>query len=90
MVIKRAQLLTLVLTLVFLFNCDKNEQQEQMEEAANQLEEAGKQMAELGEQMAREGVESVTEGIRKMSEAFNAKINVEPVDFRDLKDLLPD
>jgi len=74
-------------------SCGKSEQQKKAEEAAKQLEEAGKNMAEAGEKMKESiqgGGEDMAEAMKKMGEAMTGGKKVEPVDFRELKALLPE
>ena len=83
------QLLVLILALTLIFSCGKSQKQKELERAAKKLEKASKEMAEAGEEMARGGAEAITEGMKKMGEALGGGEKVEPVDFRDLKELLP-
>jgi hypothetical protein len=65
--------------------CGKKSTEQKMEESAKKMEEAGKELA----QGAQGGVEKMTDAMKQMSEAFNDGKKVEPVNFRDLKALLP-
>jgi len=87
---KISHLLVLVLSFMLIFNCGKSEKQKELEKAAKQLEKASKEMAEAGEDLAKGGAEAFSEGMKKMSEAFGGAEKVEPVDFRKLKELLPE
>ena len=89
MITRPLNMLALVLALMLIFGCGKSEKQKELEKAAKQLEKAGKEMAEAGEKMAHGGAEAFTEGMKKMGKALGGGQKVEPVDFRDLKELLP-
>ncbi len=83
----------LALALLVAIGCGKSEQQKRAEEAAKQLEEAGKSMADAGEKMKESiqgGGEDMAEAMKKMGEAMTGGKKVEPVDFRELKALLPE
>jgi hypothetical protein len=67
---------------VALMGCGKSAQQKKLEEAAKAMEQAGKSLQEGANQMA-EGMKQL-EGDGKEGKA------VEPVDFRELKVLLPE
>jgi len=67
---------------VAVMGCGKSAQQKKLEEAAKAMEQAGKSLQEGANQMA-EGMKQL-EGDGKEGKA------VEPVDFRELKVLLPD
>lgn len=47
-------------------------------------------MAEAGEKMSQDGVENIAEAMKKMGKALGADEDVEPVNFRKLKALLPE
>ncbi|MBN2413512.1 hypothetical protein JXQ31_17675 [candidate division KSB1 bacterium] len=75
-----------LLFFVFISGCGKSSDQEKLEKASEKMGEAGKKMAEnMGE-----GVESMAEAMKEMGEALGGDSKIEPVDFRELKALLPD
>ncbi len=76
---------TLSLTLL-LSGCGRSVEEKQLEEAGKKMEEAGKKM----EDAMRQGGEGLGEAMKKMGEAMTAGKKVEPIDFRELKSLLPE
>ena len=78
--LKLFQLIVLLLSLVFVY-CGKSDKEKDMEDAAEQMEEAAKTLSDGG-------MENMAEAMKKMGEVLG-KDGVEPVDFRDLKELLP-
>jgi hypothetical protein len=91
--------LLVVFLLGFLFagcfGCEEKEPEtfdEHMEEAVNDLEEAAKDLEEAGDDLASSGAEGMAalgEALQNFGQALNDGAKVEPVDFRDLLDLLP-
>ena len=80
---------------IFLFSlgCGKNDQQKKMEQAAEQMQKAAQKMADAGKDMGDkigEGAGDMAEAMKKMGEAVTSGVKVEPVNFRDLKRLLPE
>jgi hypothetical protein len=69
-----------------LSGCGKSEKEKQMEQAAKQMEEAGKQLSQGAEQ----GAQNMADALKQMGEAASDGKAVEPVNFRDLKALLPE
>ena len=83
----------LVCVAVWLGGCGKSSDEEDMERAAKQMEEAAEKMAEAGKKMGEkmgQGVEDMTEALKMMGKALSGGEEVEPVDFRKLKKLLPE
>jgi hypothetical protein len=79
-----------VLVPLLIVACGSNK--DEMEEAAADMEEAAEKMAEAGKEMGDsmgEGFEEMAEAMKQMGKAFSDEVDVEPVDFRDLKKLLP-
>ena len=71
-------------TIFLAVGCGKK--QTELEKAAKEMEKAGEVMSENME----EGMQNMADALKKMSEAANDGKSVEPVNFRDLKGLLPD
>ncbi len=69
-------------TGLFLVGCGKSAEQKKMEEMAQQAGEAGKAL--------QQGAQGMTEALKGLSDAANTGAKVEPVDFRELKALLPE
>ena len=78
--LKLFQLIVLLLSLVFVY-CGKSDKEKDMEDAAEQMEEEAKTLSDGG-------MENMAEAMKKMGEVLG-KDGFEPVDFRDLKELLP-
>lgn len=76
------------LGLMSMVGCGQNTTEKRLEEASKKMEEAGKQM----EEAAKQGGAGMGEAMKKMGEAFGAATGkkVTPVDFRELKALLPE
>jgi len=75
----KRMLIVLPLALaMFLFGCGKSAEQKKLENAAKEMGEAGGKIAESAEKLA-DAMKDMNDGKK-----------VEPVDFRDLKALLPD
>jgi len=76
------------LAALSMFGCGQNTTEKQLEEASKKMEEAGKKM----EEAAKQGGAGMGEAMKKMGEAFGAATGkkVTPVDFRELKALLPE
>jgi hypothetical protein len=86
----------LVAGIFVLFSCKSERQEERIEDAAEEMEEAADKIAEAAEEMAEELEESLEENAESMAEAMenfgeamagNSKIEV--VNYRELKNLLP-
>ena len=77
--------LTIAALFLVFAGCGKSEKEKQMEQAAKQMEEAAEQM----EKNLGEGSESMGEAMQKLGEAMSGGEKVEPVSFRELKELLP-
>lgn len=67
---------------VALMGCGKSVQQKKLEEAAKAAEQAGKSL--------QEGVNKMAEGMKQLEGSGKEGKAVEPVDFRELKVLLPE
>jgi hypothetical protein len=65
--------------------CGKSAER-QLEETSKKVEEAGKKM----EEAARQGGEGMADAMKQMGEALTAGKKIDPVDFRELKSLLPE
>ncbi|MEO7761793.1 MAG: transposase [Casimicrobiaceae bacterium] len=91
-----------VALLVLLGGCGKLSEEQAKQEAAKQLQDAGKQMEQAAKDMeaaAKQGGEGLGTAMAKMGMAVGGVVTgaaksvgtaVEPVDFRELKTLLPD
>lgn len=66
---------------LFLAGCGKSAEQKKMEEMAQQAGEAGKAL--------QQGAQEMTEALKGLGGGANGGAKVEPVDFRELKALLP-
>jgi len=80
---------------IFLFSlgCGKSDQQKKMEKAAEQMQKAAQKMADAGKGMGDKMGESagdMADALKKMGEAVTSGVKVEPVNFRELKKLLPE
>jgi hypothetical protein len=90
------------IALVVLGACSKPAEQQAKEEAVKQLQDAGKQMEQAAKDMeaaAKKGGDGMADAMAKMGMAVGGAVTgaaksmgtaVEPVDFRELKNLLPD
>lgn len=87
MITRCVKLLVFILMLMLVISCGKSAEEKKAEEAAKQLEEAGKQMAEG---IAQGTSENMAEVMKKMGEALSQGSKIEPVNFRELKALLPE
>jgi len=99
---QRAIRLTALFAVMVLAACGKTSEQQAKEDAAKQLTDAGKQMEQAAKDMeaaAKKGGEGMAEAMAKMGLAVGGAVTgaaksvggaVEPVDFRELKNLLPD
>lgn len=79
--------------LIFCMDCGKSKQEADTKaaaEAAEQLAETGEEMQDASEKLASDDPEAMAEGIKKMQEAMTGGKKVEPVDFRELKGMLPE
>ena len=82
-----------LLSVTLIFGCGKSSEQKKLEKASEKMEEAGEKMAEsMGESMEgmAEGVEGMADALKQMGEAMGGDSKIEPVDFRELKALLPE
>lgn len=77
----RALIIATLAAGVFLAGCGKSAEQKKMEEMAQQAGEAGKAL--------QQGAQGMTEALKGLGDAANSGVKVEPVDFRELKALLP-
>jgi hypothetical protein len=77
----------LCLLIGLIAGCGSSRERE-IEQASQKMEEAGKKM----EEAAKKGGEGMGDAMKAMGEAFSAAAGkkVEPVDFRELKALLPE
>lgn len=78
----RALIVATLATGLFLVGCGKSAEQKKMEEMAQQAGEAGKAL--------QQGAQGMTEALKGLGDASNNGAKVEPVDFRELKALLPE
>lgn len=65
---------------------------DEMDDAAKEMEKAAAKMADAGKEMGEsmgDGFEDMADAMKQMGKAFSDEVDVEPVDFRDLKKLLP-
>jgi hypothetical protein len=83
---RSAKWLAFCCVLLLTLACGPSIDQKQLEEASKKMEEAGKKM----EEAAKQGGEGFGEAMKKMGEAMTTGKKVEPVDFRELKSLLPE
>ena len=76
------------LGVLVLAGCGQDTTEKRLEEASKKMEEASRKM----EEAAKEGGAGMGEAMKKMGEAFGAAAGkkVTPVDFRELKALLPE
>ena len=72
----------LLAVALVLSGCGKSAEQKKIEEAAKQATEAG--------QVLKEGAEKMSEALKGLGEAGEEGKKVEPVNFRELKALLPE
>jgi hypothetical protein len=76
-----------LVVLIALGACGKGEDARKTADAGTKVEEAARQMGEA----ARQGnVAQVGDAMKQMGEALSGSAKIEPVDFRALKELLPD
>lgn len=80
--------LGLCLTVVFATGCGKKVKE--IKEAAQKLKEMGEQMEEVSKELGDEEPENVEEAMEKMGKILSGGKEVETVDFRELKALLPE
>ena len=88
--------------MILVAGCGKSPDQQAKEDAAKNLNEAGKQMEQAAKQMeaaAKQGGQGMADAMAKMGAAMGGAVGeaaksvgtaTEPVDFRELKGLLPD
>lgn len=74
------------LAVILAIGCGKSAEDKQKEEAIKQAPEATEAMSEAAEG----GAESMGEALTKMQQALGGGEGAEPVDFRELKSLLPE
>jgi len=102
----RAVKATALAVVVLLASCGKSQEEQARDQAVKQLNDAAKQMEQAGKDMevaAKKGGEGMAEAMAKMGAAVGGAVGgavtgvaksagaaVEPVDFRELKALLPD
>ena len=79
---KKTFMFLFILIIVLMVACGKSEEQKEAEEMAEKMEEAASEMEESADDMA--------EAMKKMGEAMSGGEEVEAVDFRELKKLLPE
>src|SRR5512144_1770711 len=91
-----------LIAIALLAACGKSPAQQAKEDASKQLADAGKQMEQAAKDMeaaAKKGGEGMADAMAKMGMAVGGAVSgaaksagaaVEPVDFRELKGLLPD
>lgn len=84
---KRLAIGALCLGMLSMTGCGKSKEKE-LEEASQKMAEAGKKM----EEAVKQGGQGMGEALKKMTEAVGAATGkkVTPVDFRELKALLPE
>jgi hypothetical protein len=84
-----------LIALFFIFaaceseTSEMEEAAEDMKRAAEEMAQAGKEMGESFGDMSEDIAEDMAKAMKKMTKAFGDEVDVEPLDFRDLKDLLP-
>ena len=81
------------LALVFALGCGPSAEEKRAAEAQKEAEQLAKNMEEAGKQVgeaAAEGGENLGAALEQMGKAMGGGEGVEPVDFRDLKALLPE
>jgi hypothetical protein len=86
-----ARCCVLCIVVLVLVGCGKSPEQRSADDTAQKLTDAGKKLDEAGkklEEAANEGGAALGDALKKMGEAMSSP--VEPVDFRELKALLPD
>ena len=100
----QARILTVpfVTALLLLAGCGKSSEQQAKEDTAKKIGDAGKQMEQAAkdlEDAAKKGGQGMADAMAKMGIAVGGAVSeaaksvgaaVEPVDFRELKSLLPD
>lgn len=88
--------LCLLIAGFLIFEGCGSSEKEETRNSANDIEKAAEKMADAGEEMAekmQEGVGEMADALQKMGEVFSESVatdKVEPVDYKDLKDLLPE
>lgn len=91
--VRNAMYFAVIGILLFSLGCGKSDQQKKMEQAAEQMQKAAQKMADAGKDMGDkmgEGAGDMADAMKKMGEALTAGEKVEPVNFRELKKLLPE
>jgi hypothetical protein len=84
--------LMLCASFAFAAGCDKIAEEKKRVEAAKQAVEAARQVKEAGDKASKaleKGAERMEDALQKMKQAISDQI-VEPVDFQELKALLPE
>ena len=83
-----------LVAVMFLFvRCDSSSKESDIEKAANDMETAAKKMAKAGKEMGEKmggSVGEMAEAMKMMGKALGEGASVEPVNFRELKKLLPE
>jgi len=90
-------ILLLLVAVFFVFSSCKSERQERIEEAAEEMEEAAEKLAEAAEEMTEqleeslgENAENMAEAMENFGEAMSGNSNVKTINFRELKNVLPE
>lgn len=98
----RILIVLLIAVMLLAAGCGKSADEQAQEDAAKKLSDAGKQMEQAAKDMedaARKGGQGIGDAMAKMGMAMGGAVSeaaksvgaaVEPVDFRELKALLPD
>jgi hypothetical protein len=98
----RIRIVPIVAAMLLAAGCGKSADQQAKEDAAKNLNDAGKQMEQAAKQMeaaAKQGGQGMADAMAKMGAAMGGAMGdaaksvgaaTEPVDFRELKGLLPD
>lgn len=66
-----------------------DEAADDMKQAAEEMAEAGKDLGESFGDITEDVVDDMAHAMKKMGQAFSDEVDVEPVDFRELRELLP-
>lgn len=98
----RIRIVPIVAAMLLAAGCGKSADQQAKEDAAKNLNDAGKQMEQAAKQMeaaAKQGGQGMADAMAKMGAVMGGAVGdaaksvgaaTEPVDFRELKGLLPD
>jgi hypothetical protein len=79
--------------MIFAGACGNSETEKKLNKAAEQMKKAGEQLGEKSEDLKKnmeEGQKKMANALEKMGESISEGSKIEPVDFRKLKDLLPE